>query len=66
MKNKGATVVFVFLASLALLALLVFAYTYISGGGPLEKSYLSAYVSLPALLLLVGAAMAPGRERKGS
>ncbi len=66
MKNKGGAVIIAFIGSLAVLALLVFAYTYFSGGGPLGMYYLSAYISLGALLLSVAASMAGRGDRKGS
>ncbi|HOA15633.1 MAG TPA: hypothetical protein PLT03_01465 [Bacillota bacterium] len=66
MGNRGGAVIMAFVGSLAVLALLVFAYTYFSGGGPLGRYYLSAYISLGALLLTVAASMAGRKDRRGS
>lgn len=62
--GRGLKVTAVFFGSLAALAALVFAYTYLSGGGELGKHYMAFYYPLAAIALSVGASVT-GR-RKGS
>jgi hypothetical protein len=54
-----------FFGSLAGLAAVVFLYIFLSGGGELGRSYLSAYYPLAVLVLLLAAAATRSSRRKG-
>ncbi|HNV33966.1 MAG TPA: hypothetical protein PKK63_00325 [Bacillota bacterium] len=64
LRSRSLKVTAVFFGSLAGLAALVFAYTYLSGGGGLGKHYMAFYYPIAAIVLTVGASAAS--RRKGS